>query len=226
MLNRPHFTTLLSALCVAGLLAVGCSTSDRDRSASRDRETTYNHDIDRYDRTTDHYDRDRYSDRDEYRASSTSSRDLSPQDNNFVQTAVDMGYAEAEIGRLAADRASDSRVKDFGQQMVDDHQRANDRLSTLASDKGIRATPELDSTHKTLRERLQSVSGHTFDREYMDSQVEDHNKTVTLFQSEANNGRDTDLRRFAQDTLPTLQDHQRRAQNLANDLANDINRRR
>ena len=64
-------------------------------------------------------------------------------------------------------------------------------------------------------ERLQKLYGEAFDRAYMRSMVQDHKKDVIEFQKEANQGSDTNVKQFAQNTLPTLQDHLKTAQDVA-----------
>ena len=49
-------------------------------------------------------------------------------DQDFVTKAAQGGLAEVELGTIAEDRASAADVKKFGQQMVDDHGKANDEL--------------------------------------------------------------------------------------------------
>jgi putative membrane protein len=45
--------------------------------------------------------------------------------------------------------------------------------------------------------------------------VTDHEKAVKLFMTEANEGRDADIKAFASKTLPTLQEHLQMARQLA-----------
>jgi len=63
-------------------------------------------------------------------------RITSSADNAFVAKAAQGGMAEVELGNLATQKASDQKVKDFGQRMVDDHTKANDELKALATSKG------------------------------------------------------------------------------------------
>jgi putative membrane protein len=67
----------------------------------------------------------------------TSSGMLSSDDRKFVMEAAHGGMMEVQLGRMAADKATNADVKQFGQRMVDDHSRANSELMALASQKGI-----------------------------------------------------------------------------------------
>ena len=49
-------------------------------------------------------------------------------DKKFAMNAARGGIAEVEAGKLAADKASSDTLKAYGQQMVDEHTAANDKL--------------------------------------------------------------------------------------------------
>jgi putative membrane protein len=139
---------------------------------------------------------------------------LGSADRKFVMEAAMGGMAEVELGRLAAERGSSDAVKQFGQRMVDDHSRANSELMQLASSKGITLPVGLDAKHQALMTKMSALSGAAFDRAYAKEMVKDHNKDVALFQREATRGADSDLKAFAQKTLPTLQEHLSMARSL------------
>ena len=126
---------------------------------------------------------------------------------NFVLKAAKGGLAEVEFGRLAAEKASDPDVKQFGQKMVDDHSKANDELKSIAQQKGITLPTELDAKDKRTRDHLAKLSGAAFDRAYMSDMVKDHTKDVADFRKESKSGKDSDVKAFAGKTLPTLEEH-------------------
>ena len=64
-------------------------------------------------------------------------------------------------------------------------------------------------------ERLSRHSGAEFDREFMGQMVKDHDKTVALFERQAQSGSDAELKGFAAKTLPTLREHAQMARELA-----------
>jgi uncharacterized protein (DUF305 family) len=75
----------------------------------------------------------------------------------------------------------------------------------------------LDSEHERLRENVQTLHGKAFDEQYMHGMVEDHIKAVKLFQQEERSGHNAELKKFAQKTLPTLQEHQKMALELVSE---------
>lgn len=139
---------------------------------------------------------------------------MSMTDQKFVKEAAQGGMAEVELGQLAVQKASNQDVKKFGQRMVDDHGKANDKLKEIASIKGITLPASPDAKQKATKERLSKLSGEQFDKAYMTDMLKDHKKDVAAFQNESNTGKDSDIKNFAAETLPTLRDHLKDAQDI------------
>ena len=143
-----------------------------------------------------------------------SSSKLSAGDLKFVKEAAVGGMEEVQLGQLAAQKASDSEVKNFGQHMVDDHSKANSQLLQLAAQKGVTPPTTLPADKQKDMDKLNSLSGAAFDKAYIDMMLKDHKKDVAEFQKQARNGRDADLKSFAATTLPTLQSHLKMVQDI------------
>ena len=142
-------------------------------------------------------------------ASTTSSKSsqLDRADRKFVETAAKDGLAEVELGQLASQRAQSPEVKQFAQRMVQDHGKANDQLKQLASSKGVDMPTQTDKSHQRKMEKLQKLQGAAFDKQYMDDMVKDHKQDVKEFQKQAKSAKDADVKNFAAQTAPTLQEH-------------------
>ena len=142
-------------------------------------------------------------------SSSRSSKNgqLDHSDRKFLEEAAKGGLAEVEMGKLASERAESPDVKQFGQRMVQDHGKANDELKQLAQSKGVEIPTETDKSHQKKMEKLQKLNGAQFDKQYMDDMVKDHKKDVKEFQKEAKKAKDPDVKNFASQTVPTLQEH-------------------
>ena len=136
-------------------------------------------------------------------------------DTKFIHEAAAGGMAEVELGKLAAKNAASADVKAFGQHMVDDHSKANDELMSIVKSKGMDAPAALDAEHQKAVQKLSSMTGASFDKAYMTQMVADHKKTISLFEKEANSGKDADVKAFAAKTLPTLKEHLKMAQDTA-----------
>lgn len=130
----------------------------------------------------------------------------------WVTKAAEGGMMEVELGKLAQQQASSEEVKKFGQRMVDDHTKANDELSKIASSKGITLPTSLSAKHQATKDRLSKLSGAAFDRAYMEDMVRDHRADVADFRKESTSGQDAEVKAFAAKTLPTLEEHLRMAE--------------
>ena len=132
---------------------------------------------------------------------------LSSKDRDFVMDAAIGGMMEVELGRVAAQKGTSEAVKQFGQRMVDDHSKANEELTSLASSKGITLPTELDKKHRDEVTKLSAMSGAEFDRAYSKMMLSDHVKDVAEFEKQSTKAADPDVKAFAGKTLPTLKEH-------------------
>jgi putative membrane protein len=138
---------------------------------------------------------------------------LSSADRKFMQEAAQGGMAEVQEGQMAAQKANDPEVKKFAEKMVADHSKANDKLKEIASDKGVTLPTDLPASAQRENAKLSKLSGAAFDREYMKHQVSDHKKVVSEFKSATKKTRDPDVKQFAEQTLPVIEEHLQMARN-------------
>jgi len=140
-------------------------------------------------------------------------------DAQFVMKASASDLAEINLGNFAAERAASSQVKQFGQKMVNDHKKSSKELLTIVGNKqNLAPAKKMDAKHEAVLEKLVAIKGVEFDKAYMMHMVMDHKTAVGLFQHQAKNGKDEDLRAFAAKTLPVIQEHLRLAQQITQDL--------
>jgi predicted outer membrane protein/sporulation protein YlmC with PRC-barrel domain len=128
----------------------------------------------------------------------------------FVPKVAVANMFEIQSSELALEQAENADVKDFAQRMVDDHTKAGEDFQAALEASGLGITPPdaLDEEHQQKIDELQAASGADFDRMYVDMQVAAHDEAVNLFSGYAEGGDNEDLKTFAENTLPTLQEHQ------------------
>ena len=148
----------------------------------------------------------------------TTTSGLSTADRKFFTAASQGGMLEVELGKIAAEKGSNPDVKAFGQRMVDDHSKANDQLKQLAAQKNVKLSDTLSPSKQKVVDKYNKLSGAAFDSSYMSNMVTDHKEDVAEFQKEAKSGKDSDVKAWAQTTLPTLQDHLKMAQDTKSKL--------
>ena len=140
-------------------------------------------------------------------------------DADFAVEAADASLAEIELGKLAMEKATDKRVKDFAQRMVTDHQKASNELMKIATHLNITLPPVISEDHVEKQRKLRDKSGDDFEEAYIDIMVKDHDWTVSLFEDAASDARNADLQAFAAKTLPTLKKHFEEAKVLRDSIS-------
>ena len=131
---------------------------------------------------------------------------LSARDYKFVCDVAEGGKMEVSLGQLAQQQGSVQPIRDFGQKMVTDHQKANQDLMQILSQKGVTLPDTMDKDTKKVN-HYQGLAGNKFDSEYIKDMVSDHKDTLKLLQTEADKGEDPDVKNWATKTLPTVQEH-------------------
>ena len=135
-------------------------------------------------------------------------------DTDFAKEAAEGGMAEVKFGQLAQDKGASDAVKQFGKRMVDEHSQANDKLRAVAEQENLKLPSALDKHNQSAYDKLSKLSGEAFDRAYARDMVKDHENDVQAFEQEARNGRDSPIKSFASETLPTLEDHLKMAREM------------
>lgn len=146
------------------------------------------------------------------------SRRLSDQDREFVLQAQPMNIAEVKLGELARDYAWHNDVKQLGRKLMQDHNEANRKLAEMARNAGIGTSDQMDLQHQQIEDRLLELEGDEFDREFLRAQLNDHQRMISLFEREASEGEDPDIRKFAQGHVPVLQQHMRQIQGMTSSM--------
>lgn len=138
-------------------------------------------------------------------------------DTDFAMMAAQGGLAEVQMAQLAQQKATSKDVQKYAKQMIKDHTKANSNLMKIAAKKQMTLPTAPNEEQMQMMSQLQNASGAEFDRMYMEmAGGAAHQKMLGLFQSEANNGTDAELKSFAAKTLPVVQKHLRMAQETMN----------
>ena len=139
---------------------------------------------------------------------------ISPSTADFVTQAAVSDMFEIQSSKLAVER-TEGATKDFANQMVTDHTKTSNELkAAVANDPKTPIPAALDSSHQSKLDKLKSLNGADFGKEYRSMQVEAHEDAVSLFQRYAKGGDSESLKSWAAKTLPALQHHLDMAQSL------------
>ena len=132
----------------------------------------------------------------------------------FMKKAAVGGIMEVEAAKIALTNASNADVKNFAQQMLTDHTKANKELKDLAIKKKIITPDALPAEDQIHMDAMKKMTGNEFDKHYIAMMVTDHEKTVKLFEQGKQN-KDASLKSWATNTLAVIEGHTEKAKELA-----------
>jgi putative membrane protein len=158
---------------------------------------------------------------------SAADRDVGPLVRNWVEDRLEGGMKEVKVGELASQKAQHADVKAFGRMLVQDHTKANEALKQIVSKHNITLNPELDND---AVERFSKLEAAEFDREYINTMVDDHESTVKALEDRLDkegpdenprytpkkndNPVEMELNQWAADAIPTVRKHLEKAKEL------------
>lgn len=136
-------------------------------------------------------------------------------DRAFLAEAANTSQAEVEAARLVEVRTDNHTVKSVAQQMERDHAAIGDELKRMASEKGVELPNTIGGEPRGQLNRLTTLSKSEVDSAFLqDFGVEAHRKAISLFERQAREGQDPDLKAFAERTLPKLREQLALAQQM------------
>ena len=118
------------------------------------------------------------------------------------------------FSQLALDKSKKAEIKDFAQMMINDHTQSSNNLKAAAKEDGVNVPTEMTSAHAAKVGALGDLSGDTFDRKYMQMQVEAHQEALALMKGYAASGDSKALKQHAEKTAPVIQTHLEHAEKL------------
>lgn len=140
----------------------------------------------------------------------------------FADKAAQANMAEIETAKLAVQRASNPDVKAFAQMIVDDHMKAGEALTSAVTTASLSPPPTvLDEFHmRRLNDINEDDGDEDFDSDFINMQIDMHDDAIDLFEDYAQDGQAEALKSFAASTLPSLQAHKTKAEQIRDTLKN------
>lgn len=135
-------------------------------------------------------------------------------DAAFLSMAAQADMTAAHLGKMAQDRGAENPVKDFGKTLVTDHTDDYHQLTELSNKIGEAIPKAIDKSNDHEIATLNRAHGKTFDREFLARETSEHEKLLKAFKEEAKNGKNPEVRAYANKALPVLERHMHEAEDL------------
>jgi len=120
----------------------------------------------------------------------------------FVRVATENGRREVNAAREALPQLKAPELKRIAETLVSDHNSANARLAQMAETKQWPVPPPSAPSAPPSG----SASGD-FDARWTADMIAGHERSVALYRAQAAGGEDKDLRKYARETLPAIEQH-------------------
>ncbi|WP_316737371.1 DUF4142 domain-containing protein [Pedobacter aquatilis] len=144
----------------------------------------------------------------------STSTGLDEEGGTFLKKAAVGGIVEIEAAKVALTNSSNAEVKNFAQQMITDHTKANKELKAFALEKKVITPDALPADEQIHLDAMKKMKGADFDKHYIAMMVTDHEKTVALFEQGKQN-KNSELKTWATNTLKTIEAHTAKAKEIA-----------
>jgi putative membrane protein len=148
-------------------------------------------------------------------SSSHSAQMGSSQDKQFIMKSSEGSLAEVELGKLALQKSQNPDVKQFAQKMIDDHTMLMNNMKPYADQMGVKPPTKLNAKHQQLENRLKSLSGDKFDKEYIKAMVADHHHDLGEFMAEESKAADPGFKQTVTQGTQVIREHTQMIDDIA-----------
>jgi predicted outer membrane protein len=151
---------------------------------------------------------------------------LPVEDALFLKEAEESSQGQAELGRLAAEKAPDGALRGLAQRIAETHAKLSEDLKRLAGSRNLPPAEQLKPertdalgaagavsnpenvgggmAQEAIRS-LSGLSGDAFGKGYVEAQLRIHDRLVDLYQTQASHTPDRELATFAITSLVAIQ---------------------
>lgn len=148
------------------------------------------------------------------KAQVSSATQQAEQDRIFIGRASQSDFNEIKLSQLAAEKASRPDVKTFANRMVTDHTMLEQQMKPFADQMGVQPATALDSDHQAEYDKLSSLSGKDFDKEYIRCMDKDHHIALDDFIAEEQTTKNPALKKTVQQGRKVIAEHTKMADSL------------
>jgi putative membrane protein len=138
----------------------------------------------------------------------------------FLADAGRMHVKERELAKLAMTKSQNEDVRQYAEDIADDHADALKDLVDLMEKHNVQQPADLDQVRNAELAKVQNLSGEAFDRQFMNMMVTNHEQALNTFRREASSAHSDEVRDYAKNLVPTLEEHLDDAREVQQKLSN------
>jgi putative membrane protein len=146
------------------------------------------------------------------RASPTDNKNA--EDIEFLVEAMRSSLAEVDLGMLAAERAVDPRVREYGTKVAQDHRAHAGKIRQMLEPLDVTVPEEPSADAQLHRAALARLAGQEFDGAFVETMIATHTEAIEQYGAQTHANPDQALSDLASSSLPMLREHLRTAESL------------
>lgn len=139
-------------------------------------------------------------------------------DAAFLVDAANYNLLLSEMANRAVQQGYARIVTDFAATAVADHRRMHDDIRKLAKDKKIALPSTMSDRYQQMSNELAVTDKTSFDKTYLRNVELLHEQAMRMFEDAALRANDSNIRAFAASKLDMIRSHERKANELENQL--------
>ncbi len=136
-------------------------------------------------------------------------------EKKLIMAAAESDETEISAAKLALEKTSDPKIKEYAQTMITDHSKSTEMLKPIALAAGI-SEPDLKAKHKVIAVGLDTLSGATFDKAYLKANVNSHEEILGTMKKDMGSISNPELKKFADTVTPIIEHHLMMAKEMSN----------
>jgi putative membrane protein len=142
---------------------------------------------------------------------------MQPVDEALALFAASSGLAEIEAARLVLKSPAGPDVRSYAERLAKEHSRSAEELRKIVAPKGLSLPTAPTGRHLDMVTKLSGVRPQDVGDAFLQRfGVDAHKEAIALFERHVIDGKDPQLKRYAEQSLATLREHMAAAQKLIN----------
>ena len=133
--------------------------------------------------------------------------DESEDEAEFLVDVAEFNLQQAELGKLATSKSTNTAVKDFGKMMQEMHAVQMKELSALAVSKQVSVPNYLTEENKEDYNALNKKDIEDFDKHYLDLVIDQHGSSIREYTDATDKTSDAALKKWLAQQTALLREH-------------------
>jgi len=139
-------------------------------------------------------------------------------DRLFILNVGCGGHYEVAVAKQAQEKTQNAEVKKVAARLIQDHEAVAKQLQPIAEKLRVEVPSSLPTVKQKELQIMSEMDSKTFDKAFLAWADADHAKNVVCFQNQIQLSQSPDLKQFATETLPKLEDHWKLIRNAASEV--------